>query len=122
MMQANNPVESLAKAVYTAINNAEILPDIERDYRNIKGKVRPDVGDCLIYHFPQMWGSTSLGFGGMGGAAMTTAYTTVIVCDKDAAVFFGGRHAYSVDNFTDDFFKDVASHRMPSVKDAVKYN
>lgn len=28
--------------------------------------------------FPQAWGSTSLGFGGIGGQAMTSAYTTVI--------------------------------------------
>lgn len=31
-----------------------------------------------FYMFPQAWGSTSLGFGGIGGQAMTSAYTTVI--------------------------------------------
>lgn len=28
--------------------------------------------------FPQLWGSTALGFGQIGGDAMTNAYTTII--------------------------------------------
>ena len=67
-----------------------------------------------------MWGSTALGFGGMGGSAMTTAYTTVIVCDQNAAVFFAGRHAYSIDNFDASFKEDLAKHIMPSVDTATE--
>lgn len=50
--------------------------------------------------FPQMWGSTALGFGGIGGAAMTTAYTIIIESPHTGhfAVYFGngGRLAYIV--------------------------
>jgi hypothetical protein len=121
-MYSSNPDETLAKAIYTALPNPEILPDIERNYRNQQGKVRPSVTDVEIYHFPQMWGSTALGFGGFGGAAMTTAYTTVIVCEKNAAVFFEGRHAYSVDDFGPVFLADIGRCKMASIDKAVKYN
>lgn len=39
-------------------------------------KVFPNT--LLVYMFPQTWGDTSLGFGGMGGQAITTALTTII--------------------------------------------
>jgi len=119
-MNLGKPVESLASAVYTAINNPEVLPDIEHEFRQTKRKGRPGVSDLTIIHFPQTWGSTALGFGGMGGAAMTTAYTTVIICRKNAAVFFDGRHCYSVDDFKDNFMEDVNKRNMPSLSGAQK--
>ena len=47
--------------------------------------------------FPETWPSTSLGFGGMGGQALTTAQT-VVVCDGigRAAVYWGGRFGREV--------------------------
>lgn len=52
--------------------------------------------DIEIHHFPQMWGSTSGGWGGIGGAAMSTYYTTLIYQPlyQIIAVFFSGRFAY----------------------------
>lgn len=35
------------------------------------------------HHFIQTWGSTSLGFEGIGGQAFTDAYTTVIYVAHD---------------------------------------
>lgn len=119
-MHSGNPVDSLASAIYTTIASPEIIPDIERTWRNDTNKVRPGVTDLQIIHFPQMWGSTALGFGGMGGAAMTTAYTTVIICEENAAVFFGGRHCYSIDNINEDFMNDVNKRHMASLADAHK--
>lgn len=48
--------------------------------------------------FPQTWGSTALGFGGVGGQAITGAYTVIVECHRtgNRAVYFGGRFAYLV--------------------------
>lgn len=119
-MNRGNPVESLASAVYSAINNPQILPDIKLVHRSVDSMVRPSAYDIQVIHFPQTWGSTALGFGGFGGAAMTTAYTTVIISQENAAVFFDGRHAYSIDNFDKAFMEDVSKRNMPSVDTATK--
>lgn len=60
---------------------------------------RPDESQCEVHAmFAQTWGSTSLGFGGIGGAAMTPAYTVVIRGPGgDFAVYWNGRLAYTVD-------------------------
>ena len=52
-----------------------------------------------IYCFLQTWGSTACGWGGMGGAAMTTTYTVAIHNEYFGiiAVFWGGRLAYCVE-------------------------
>lgn len=64
--------------------------------------------------FPQTWGSTALGFGGIGGAAMTTAYTIVIRSDLNGqyAVYFGGSFAYRIDRPNEQFFLDIQHNRI----------
>ncbi len=65
-----------------------------------------------IYHFTQNWGSTALGFGGLGGQAGTRAYTTVLNKGNFAAVYFQGRFAYEVkvnDHFIDDLNKHYSA-------------
>ena len=77
-----------------------------------------------IYMFEQMWGSTALGFGGMGGQAMTNAMTYVVIpdySDGPAYVYFGGRFAYEVKNFNENFKKDVRNNRMASVAERGRY-
>ncbi len=117
-MRSGTPVESLAAAIYTAIADPNVLPDIEHEFRQEKQKGRPTISDIEVIHFPQTWCSTALGFGGMGGAAMTTAYTTVILCRKNAAVFFAGRHCYSVDDYGDEFKSDLNKRNMKSLQAA----
>lgn len=73
------------------------------------------------YAFPQMWGSTALGFGGIGGQAMTTAQTVVIGYGNRYEVYFGGRFAYEVINPNEKFFEDMRKWRMASLRDA-KYS
>jgi hypothetical protein len=60
---------------------------------------RPQVSQCRIAAmFPQLWGSTALGFGGVGGSACTWAYTCVVAGpEQHLAVYFGGRFAYLLD-------------------------
>lgn len=77
-----------------------------------------------VYVFPQIWGSTALGFNGIGGQAMTSAYTTVVSDLNEGyhSVFFGEALAYTVFNPNDKFFKDIARHKMRSVRESAIYN
>ncbi|MEI7997809.1 MAG: hypothetical protein WCH01_23240 [Methylococcaceae bacterium] len=77
----------------------------------------------VVAMFPQTWGSTALGFGGIGGSAMTTAYTIVIYSQHAhcLAIYFGGRFAYLVDGGSKQFVTDMQEHSLASVKDSAKY-
>ena len=51
---------------------------------------RPYIDDFELYTFNQMWGSTALGFGGIGGQAMTQARTYVFVpvtCEQKCFIY-----------------------------------
>lgn len=76
-----------------------------------------------FYMFPQMWGSTTLGFGGVGGCAMTQAYTVVVwnrVLEY-SFVFFDGRLAYAVKSPNEKFLNDLRSFDMTECYKANKY-
>lgn len=95
---------------------------IEERFLNAIKHNLPDQYIDLVFEavFPQIWGSTALGFGGIGGRAMTTAYTTVISADNFGywGVFFGERLAYTVLNPNQTFFDHMFKERkMASVKD-----
>lgn len=78
-----------------------------------------EAGIFEVYVFEQTWESTALGFGGIGGSAITTAWTHVVMTsDGKYHVFFNGRHAYSIENPTDKFKSDLANHYMLSVQAA----
>lgn len=80
-----------------------------------------DVSDLDWWSFPQSWGSTSLGFGGIGGQAITAAQTTVVRGPgTDCCVYFGSRLAYHVPRPSDHFWECVRAWRMPAVKDQAK--
>lgn len=80
-----------------------------------------DIGDVDI--FVQMWGSTALGFNGVGGASMTDATTIVINCKGAHAVYFGGRFAYLVPVSNDAFVADLFRRSMVDVAMAkTRYN
>lgn len=127
-MRAGNPIQDVAASLYSAL--LVDLPEVEYDNRSyfqrqegenpIIKKRRPYEEEVKVYCFPQTWGSTALGFGGMGGAAMTTAYTVVVTHNTNACVYFGGRFAYAIDNFPKEFWDDVKSQNMPSVAKAIE--
>lgn len=77
-----------------------------------------------MYMFPQTWGSTALGFGGIGGQAMTSAYTTVVtdIYYGWYGVFFNEGLAYLVTNPSDAFFEDLRKGEMASVAKSRRYN
>ena len=73
--------------------------------------------------FSQIWGSTALGFHGIGGQALTKAYTTVLKEQNSNMffVFFGERFAYIVNEPNELFQKDFENHSMKPVYLAFKY-
>jgi hypothetical protein len=76
----------------------------------------PCMADLLLYVFPQTWGNTAGGMGGIGGQAITTQ-TTVVVEDAlngCAAVYFG-RFAYAVNDPGPAFYEALSNRKMPGV-------
>ena len=119
-MQLGSPIEAVSAAVYHAAHiafsdihyqdrdwaalervNMEERRKIQLDqsYPMIAKVRRPDVREVQVTAmFPQTWGSTALGFGGIGGAAMTPAYTVVVTGPSNQiAVYWNGSHAYTMD-------------------------
>lgn len=132
-MQLDSPIDTLAAAYHSAL-----LVDLQAvQYRQMTVQMRqqgipsdqaplaerrPRGDECNVVMFMQMWGSTALGFGGMGGAAMTPAYTVIVKGPAgDACVYFMGRFAYRVPTRNAAFMADMAAQRMASVQNANKY-
>lgn len=125
--------------VNRAVSDALIhgLPHLKRTYpaREAKGSIpaqaertveyRPSISEVTIAVFLQSWPNTLRGFdgkGGIAGQAFTDAYTTVVQCGNAAAVYFGSRMAYCIDdlNKVPDFFTRVRERDMPSQREAAR--
>lgn len=89
---------------------------VDFDYADVIEKARMKV-------FTQMWGSTALGFIGVGGQAMTEAYTTVCyLCDEKVyGVFFGEKLAYVIKNPNTAFLNDCSRMEMASQFEVNRY-
>lgn len=76
-----------------------------------------------FYVFPQTWGSTSLGFGGFGGQAITEAYTVVMIdrVSGIAGVFFNERLAYAIEKPNEKFYEDLHNFNMKEVMCSSEY-
>jgi hypothetical protein len=138
-MNATNPIETLAGCMAHAAYEA--FPEYkyqDRDWakhdkwrstltrEEMKTAVAP--ADCFVEKsrkhsfydltvysmFPQTWSSTALGFGGIGGQAITSAYVCIIESNLVGgyAVYFGGRLAYVIDRPNEKFIEDIQRHRM----------
>lgn len=82
--------------------------------------------DGNLYDFNQLWATTALGFGGVGGSAMTWARTYVFIPRgiEQAYVFFGGIFAYATkygSKLNDRFWEDVKNCQMASVAESGRY-
>jgi len=80
--------------------------------------------DVEVFVFPQLWGSTALGYFALGGSAMTTAHTIVLysrALDVARVYFGGGRLAYQVKEAKKVFFEDLQRQDMAPVRKAEKY-
>lgn len=81
---------------------------------------RPYTDEVNVTLFNQGWGSTALGYDGIGGAALSEAYTVIVEFNGVFCVYFGcGRLAYKIDigKLTDvsyvEFCKDLDTRNMP---------
>ena len=84
---------------------------------------KPSIDDFELITFNQAWESTALGFGGIGGQAITEARTYVFIpatCNQKCFVYFGGRFAYAAD-YCERLREDVRKNQMEPVSKAGKY-
>ena len=137
MNGAENPItdlhDAIAHAQYAGFSDIEYETRDWEIYRKTKEDVRvparrrPTTRDFGVYSmFTQTWGSTALGHGGMGGAAVTTAYTIVLECyhTQEFLVYFGSQMCYKVDRRSknlDAFVEDCKNHNLASKRDSGKY-
>lgn len=97
------------------------------EHKSIAKTCRPTIRDFGVYvMFPQTWGSTALGHGGVGGASVTTAYTIVLECyhTQEFLVYFGGSFCYKLDRRSkniDQFVEDCKNHCLASKRKSEKY-
>ena len=103
------------------LNVSRELITIINDLRYRIAGVNFDEGNLI--DFDQLWASTALGFGGIGGSALTTARTYVFIPEAyDVAyVYFGDRFAYAVDPENELFLKDLNNKCLASVEESVRY-
>jgi hypothetical protein len=133
-MNLDNPIQSLAQALAHA--QYEGFPEYEyqdRDWehyhktkedKRITKRSRHSPRDLIVHAmFPQTWSSTALGFGGVGGQAITSAYTVIIESEQGLGfcVYFGGRLAYRIQKPNDHFYGDIIHQRMAQVSESSKY-
>ena len=63
----------------------------------------------------------TLGFGGIGGQAITGAYTVIVEGPQgDACVYFAGQIAYHIERPNQQFREDMANQNMRAVSGATK--
>lgn len=99
----------------------------ERMWNAVKDKKEYKDYSCMpdfdIYVFPQIWGTTALGFSGIGGESVTRAYTTVLIDEKTyvAGVFFENELAYLLGRVNELFREDLHEHKMESEENIYKY-
>lgn len=146
-MRLGNPLEALHHALAAALYRD--LPDItyaDRDWDawralskleqgeamrtntvpTVSRTRRPQDHDVEVIMFPQTWGSTALGYGGMGGASITSAYTVVVTDHNISCVYFGhAQLAYRVNHNQltaegrENWRADLAAHNMASCQKSV---
>src|ERR1700744_4826272 len=98
-MQQNPGVELTQAYENCCANKAKLFPELPPEYYS----------EIEVFAmFKQMWSSTALGFGGIGGSAMTAAYTIVLDGgNRDFYIYFGGSYAGLILNPNDKFIEDI---------------
>ena len=112
----SNKLTQMAREI---LNSGADLP-YRFDYSD---KSNPTLDDFELHTFEQTWGSTAVGFGGVGGQMMTSATTYVFIpmgVNQKCFVYFAGSFAYAVD-YSDKFMKDVLGCNVASVYESGKY-
>lgn len=132
-MMSGEPLSSLAASIYHALlqdlspveyeESAWDVVEKKRKPTGVKKTRRPYESEVEVKMFLQTWGSTALGFGGIGGQAMTSAYTVAVFGPMgDAVVYFAGRKAYHVSRPNDEFLTDCASGNLSDLAGCSRYS
>lgn len=79
-----------------------------------------DFGDLIIYSWQQSWSDATCGFPGIGGQAITTAQTVLVMLGLSgpACVYHAGRFAYLVKHPGERFWLGVQSYNLPGADEA----
>ena len=102
------------KVVHIAKQLLNINDDIQFRFNFNKDNRRVTVDDFDLHIFEQTWGSTALGFGSIGGQAITTEFTYVFVpvnCNQNCFVYFGDQFAYEAE-YCDQLLEDIGNRCM----------
>lgn len=102
----------------------ELLSIDEDVWIRLNDRQHTRVDDFELHMFEQVWGSTALGFGGIGGQAMTTARTYVLIPQvdgEDFIVYFAGKFAYKVPVNSEAFKEDLRKGCLEPVYRVGKY-
>jgi hypothetical protein len=114
--------QKLDRVIEDAMERYKTAPELA-PFRALYGKnFRIFPGDFGAVMFPQSWGDTSCGFGGMAGQAFTSAYTVILI-DENAGlnfVYINFRFAYLVTRPSEYFYECVAKQRFPGVTNKAK--
>lgn len=111
------------------LNLRDIAIELLQIDRNFHGYLKDPydnrISDFELYTFEQTWGSTTGGFEGIGGSAMTNQRTYVFIPlttteKEECLVFFGGRFAYHAP-YCKPFIDDVMDQNVASVSRKSKY-
>lgn len=98
------------------------LPDLQKievDFSQRFGN-----GATRFYMFPQLWGSSTLGFGGVGMDCMTPSYTVIVYSTLESgtyAVYFDESFAYAIASPNQLFFNHMKSYSMLPVSKKYMY-
>ena len=84
-------------------------------------RLGPYEDDIEVHSWPQGWGDTALGFGGIGGQMIMTAQTVVVQCYGHYLVYHGGRFAYGVTRLDDEFVQAFNGRRLPGQREPAKF-
>lgn len=116
------------KIDFSALRNAESTDGlVEARQGKIKAFRQHEFHDIGVFAvFQQTWGNTALGHGGIGGSAITTAYTIVLESLRtgEYLVYFGGRFCYRVPLKSENlrvFIQDCHDHNLAGKSESGKY-
>jgi len=93
-------IHTLSQPVQTNTRGVEWKKSKEGDIKDFwYNRGISELWEIEIHMVKQRWGSTSAGWGGIGGAAMTNTFTVVVHCRKMQiiAVYYQGQIAYVMD-------------------------
>lgn len=117
-MQDYDPLNALSAALQSALNCD--LPDLVSTWGGKEQRYRPARRNVQVCMFHQEWSTTALGFDAdMAGQSFSGAYTTVVMMDRTACVYFAERLAYTVDARNQQFRQDMSSHNLSDQLEAV---